>query len=157
VLAMRDARARCRATASRGLFIRAGERRCKGLHHAAVLVIAVCAATLVGCAEYPYDDYDISPTASKNTERGSRARMPDRALLTAQPEPDCEVKPTASDAAKSAEQSDPKVGLALRIKLEYEKECYRKAEVRVRDRLKRLQASTAELIRAEKRFEQNDR
>jgi hypothetical protein len=148
VLAMRDARAR--GTANRGLFT---ERRCNGLHFAAVLVVAVSAATLVGCAEYPCDDFDISPTASKDTARGSRARLPlpDRALLTAQPEPDCEVKATAPDAAKGAEQSDPKASLALRIKLEYERECYRKAEMRVRDRLKRLQASMAEIIRA--RFE----
>ena len=155
---MRNARARCSATASRGLFIRADERRCKGLHFAAVVVIAVCGATLVGCAEYPYDDYDMSPTASINTARRSRTRipLPDRALLTAQPEPDCEVKPTAPDAAKSAEPSDPNADLALRIKLDYERECYRKAEMRVRDRLKRLQASTAETIKAVNRLEQND-
>jgi hypothetical protein len=42
---------------------------------------------------------------------------------------------------------DANVDLALRIKLEYERECYRQAEMRVRDRLKLLQASTAQTIR----------
>jgi hypothetical protein len=42
------------------------------------------------------------------------------------------------------------------IKLEYERECYRKAEIRVRDRLKRLQAAAAETIKAVNRIELND-
>jgi hypothetical protein len=37
---------------------------------------------------------------------------------------------------------DANADLALRIKLEYERECYRQAEVRMRDRVKQLQTST---------------
>ena len=47
--------------------------------------------------------------------------------------------------------------LALRIRLEYERECYRKAEMRVRVQLEQLQASTAETIKAVTEHERYDR
>jgi len=156
---MRIAPAQSRATASRRLFIGPGERERGYLHLRAVLTPVVCAATLVGCAECLDDIYVMSPTEPINTARESRTRipLPDQALLTTQPEPDCEAKPTAPDAAKSEQPSDPNADLALRIKLEYERECYRRAEMRVRERLQRLQSSTANTIKAVKRLEQNDR
>ena len=122
------------------------------------LTFAVCAATLAGCAEGPYDDYHRVPT-SMNTARRSATRipLPDRALLTAQPAPDCEGKPATPDADTSTQPSDPNADLAFRIKLEYERECYRQGEIRARDRLRGLQESTAETVKATRRLEQNDR
>jgi hypothetical protein len=75
----------------------------------------------------------------QNAQSPDEANIPfsERALLRAQPKPDCEGKPPT----KAAGTSDPDVDLALRIKLEYEKECYRQAEMRVREQLTRLQAA----------------
>jgi hypothetical protein len=44
--------------------------------------------------------------------------------------------------------------LALRIKLEYERECYRQAEMRVRERLHQLQSSIGETVKSVNRTEQ---
>jgi hypothetical protein len=58
--------------------------------------------------------------------------------------------PPSPDADRSAE-------LALRIKLEYERECYRQAEKRVRDRLRQLQGSVSETIKSINGTEQPSR
>jgi hypothetical protein len=55
--------------------------------------------------------------------------------------------PPKVDADRNAE-------LAVRIKLEYERECYRQAEIRVRDRLGQLQGSVSETIKSIHRTEQ---
>jgi hypothetical protein len=55
--------------------------------------------------------------------------------------------PPKADADRNAE-------LAVRIKLEYERECYRQAEIRVRDRLRQLQGSVSETIKSINRVEQ---
>jgi hypothetical protein len=73
---MRHARARCWVAASRDLFRKVGGRGCKRSCSAAIPVIVVCATTLVGCAEYPCDDYDKPAAASLNTARRSAARLP---------------------------------------------------------------------------------
>jgi hypothetical protein len=51
------------------------------------------------------------------------------------------MMPPNADGDRNAE-------LALRIKLEYERECYRQAEIRVRDRLRQLQGSVSESIKS---------
>jgi hypothetical protein len=62
-----------------------------------------------------------------------RARPIDQSLLTAQPAPDCDYKePEAATA-------DPNVW--ARLKLDYERQCYRKAETSVRERLELVQTS----------------
>jgi len=63
--------------------------------------------------------------------------VPARALLAAPPKPDCTfhetgLGDTVSDAAQAARQ-----------KLEYERECYRRAEMQMRARVRRLQALIA--------------
>jgi hypothetical protein len=60
-----------------------------------------------------------------------------RALMTAPAKPDCTFREiglgdTVQDAAEAGRQ-----------KLEYERRCYRRAEMQVRARLRRLQASVA--------------
>lgn len=150
----------------------------------------VCAGALTACApEYSeYSDYrpraasSAAAAAAKKSQR-PEIPLPDRALLTPQPAPDCDSAPPqtaeaaprrlannsaaqsqnpagASDATGSgaaatpdaAVQSDPNAELALRIKIEYERECYRRAEVQVRDRLQKLQASTSETIKSVNRL-----
>lgn len=84
-----------------------------------------------------------------------KAPQADRALLETPPEPDCGAQKspgrpeTAAAKSELTTQSipegaagDPNADLAMRIKLEYERECYRQAEQRMRDRVKQLQVST---------------
>ena len=52
-----------------------------------------------------------------------------------------------------AEPIDRTGELALRIKLEYEAECYRQAEARVRERLHQLQSSISETVKSVNRSE----
>jgi hypothetical protein len=106
-----------------------------------LLVTTIAAVTLCGCAE-------LYPVAAWRTQR---IPFPDRALLASPREPDCEGKPSASGGDSSSNDV-----LALRIKLEYDKECYRVAEMNMRERLKRLQASMAETVRALRRLERGD-
>jgi hypothetical protein len=125
----------------------------------------VCAVVLGGCATqelkvdevyggyYPADSAD-SVAPKRVAKAKSKAKAADRALLETPSEPDCGVQnsparpQTASAARELTTQSipdnaDPNADLAMRIKLEYERECYRQAEARTRDRLKQLQASKA--------------
>ena len=96
--------------------------------------------------------------------------MPDRALLKPQDEPDCglqvpQPKTPNNDerAATSGTETGwifrggPNTELAQRIALEYEGECYRMAEARVRARLRQLQLSMARMARAVRSAEQGTR
>ena len=121
-----------------------------------------------GCAEY--SEYAIPHGTGGSAQRAANAKkipLPDRALLETRPAPDCEARAmqrtdkdrrvdTASLAKPTIPEdvsADPNADLALRIKLEYERECYRQAERRVRDQLQSLQASTTQTIDAVKRAE----
>ncbi|MET0195032.1 MAG: hypothetical protein ABW200_16860 [Hyphomicrobiaceae bacterium] len=131
-----------------------------------VLAAIVCALVLGGCATqeikvdevyggyYPSDSAN-SVAPKRVAKAKSKPKSADRALLETPPEPDCGVQnspgrpQTASAAREVTTQSipdstgDPNADLAMRIKLEYERECYRQAEARTRDRLKQLQTSKA--------------
>jgi hypothetical protein len=75
--------------------------------------------------------------------------LPDQALLEPQPEPQCEFK---------AQPADPSDLNAQRVmKLDYERQCYRHAEIIVRNRLHLLQASVGKASDAAKRSEQSSR
>jgi hypothetical protein len=52
-------------------------------------------------------------------------------------------------------QTDPNLGLSLRIRLEYERDCYRRAEIRARERLLQLQRAVSRTAKAVKRTEQS--
>ena len=100
-------------------------------------VIDVCALALAGCA-------------STHTQQLSTAevRLPEPALLRPPTAPNCEAKaqPGPSDAAGEG------------ARLDYERQCYRHAELIVRDRLQRLQAAVGETItsvRSERRVAQH--
>ena len=133
-----------------------------------VLAAIVCAVMLGGCAQDLEFDKDYGgyypPNSANSVTSGSpkrvakakpKATKPDRALLEAPPEPDCGggKTPGRSQTASAADLTtqsipegaggDPNAELAARIKVEYERECYRQAEERMRDRVKQLQASKA--------------
>jgi len=99
--------------------------------------------------------------------------VPKAALLTPQKPPDCgEAMTSDSDVAAAdpkrtgtgttggqasatdvtpnagVEPADRNAVMAMRIQLEYERECYRKAEERVRARLQELQGSVTETIKS---------
>jgi hypothetical protein len=79
--------------------------------------------------------------SKKFTESKSRAPIPLPAapLLSPLPEPSCETTDTSAD---------------VRQKLDYERQCYRHAEMIVRDRLELLQRSVDATISAVRRNEQ---
>jgi hypothetical protein len=64
--------------------------------------------------------------------------LPDPGLLRHQAEPECEFPPSEIDADD-------------RQKLDYERQCYRHAEIIVRDRLQLLQNAVDKTIEAVKR------
>src|SRR5258708_19098699 len=100
------------------------------------LWIALCAATLVGC-EHVRDGAAVrSASVSPKPKPAPRTSvpLPDRALLIASVAADCEFKTTDPNADE-------------RQKLDYERQCYRHAEIIVRDRLRRLQNSVRRTAR----------
>jgi hypothetical protein len=94
-----------------------------------VLAAVLGAQALAGCAAVP-----ARPAAAA-------IPLPSRALLAAPPPPDCEF---------------PRIGLGdtvldgdePRRKLEHERQCYRRAEMKMRARLRRLQTSVAATVKA---------
>jgi hypothetical protein len=133
---------------------------------ALVLAITFLGAAVSGCAPLYHDDDFARP----RTRSESRVPLPRAALLSPQGAPDCgeaktaDPRPVAGDSKRMAStvvpepasaamvppkaEADRDAELALRVKLEYERECYRQAEIRVRDRLRQLQGSVSETIKS---------
>ena len=101
-------------------------RRGAAVPSSRVLAVVCWAHALAGCA---------AGLAAPPIEQ--IATPPDRALLAAPVKPDC----TFHEIGLGDTVPDP--AEAERHKLEYERRCYRRAEMRVRARLRRLQASVA--------------
>jgi hypothetical protein len=88
-----------------------------------------CAAALAGCASRSTpQEVQAEPIEAPHIHR------PDRALLKPQPAPDCEFR------GANVKTMDPDV--FARLKLDYERQCYQRAEKIARDRLRVLQASS---------------
>ena len=68
--------------------------------------------------------------------------LPDRSLLEPPPNPDCTFKRPLSNPVTAEE---------MRMKLDYEGQCYRQAESITRDRLQQLQNSIDKMIKTEGR------
>jgi hypothetical protein len=133
-----------------------------------LLAVLLCAQALSGCAAGTAaparpsaltsgDAASFVPLAQASRRRGSAYRVPGpnkarrspanscdgpshRALLQGPPKPACEfheigLGDTVPDATESA-----------RLKLDYERRCYRQAEMLVRVRLQRLQACRVQLL-----------
>jgi len=97
-----------------------------------------CAMAVAGCASNSAQrevKADPAPAAAPAEVHSQlRIHRPNRALLTPQPAPDCELK------ASDLKTVDPDQW--ARLKLDYERQCYQAAEKMVRDRLRLLQASS---------------
>jgi Protein of unknown function (DUF3551) len=96
-------------------------------------------------------------TTGISTRPASRTSipLPDQALLTPLPEFDCAFKTTSIDGASGQSQAsgtrgqtDPGTEAALRMRLDYERQCYKQAEMILRNRLHHLQASVGDTIKA---------
>ena len=127
--------------------------------------VVVCALALTGCVPaYSHHTERLSdgPVAGSKRQAAKKSvPLPSQVLLTPQATPDCEGKgqqlASADASASMAPRPETNADLALRIKLEYERECYRQAEARVREQLRKLQASASETIKAVKQLEQDPR
>ena len=122
----------------------------------AALSGAVCGLMLAGCAAV-CDDYQENVSRAHRQSRAVffKLREADEALLAPPAKPECEAKAAQGGAQAAAEaadgvpaKEDANAALALRIKLEYERECYRQAESRVRRQLQALQQAARESSKA---------
>lgn len=117
-----------------------------------ILSVMACVVTVAGCACNPYQR-GFQPRRHQGEAAASRTAAPaygyfdlrrfaewricwpDAALLVPQPPPDCAFKGADNGVVDPDEMA--------RLKMEYERQCYRKAEKAARDRLRLLQASSA--------------
>ena len=123
--------------------------------------VIFCAMSFAGCARNPAQR-EVSPALHEGKAPAIRApvrirrysepyrhaepkiRRPDPALLSAQPAPDCEFKRSDLKTVDPDEWA--------RLKIEYERQCYRDAETAARERLTLLQtSSTCEIEPVRKR------
>jgi hypothetical protein len=88
--------------------------------------------------------------------RPSALRHASAAMLAAGVSNGPQLPATAISGQSDSEvaQADPNLALSQRIKLEYERDCFRRAEIRIRERLLKLQQAVAVTARAVKRAEQ---
>jgi hypothetical protein len=102
---------------------------------AAVELVLVAACWILTLAAAPH-------ASAADIALASRIPLPDQSLLEPPAEPDCKFKDAVSNPI-TAEQ--------MRMKLDYEQQCYRQAEEIVRARLHQLQDSVRKTIRAVER------
>jgi hypothetical protein len=95
----------------------------------------MCAATLAGCDHSHHGAALQSGSAPPNRVSRVSVPLPAPALLVSSVEPDCEFRTTDPNADE-------------RQRLDYERQCYRHAEIIMRERLKRLQNSVRKTARA---------
>jgi hypothetical protein len=109
------------------------ERYCTGAAAQKLVLIAAGGILMLAVA---------TDASAADMALASRIPLPDRSLLEPPAEPDCKFKDAVSNPV-TAEQ--------LRMKLDYEQQCYRQAEEIVRTRLRQLQDSVSKTIRAVER------
>jgi hypothetical protein len=128
-----------------------------------VSLVSLSAFLLLGCAA-EYGQQDSSPRRTDLV-----IPLPERTLLQPQDEPGCELKAPQEEGGEGVEQRpappsesnrkldqvNSNAALGLRIRLEYERDCFRRAEMQARDRLHRLQAAVGKTIKTVKRIERN--
>jgi hypothetical protein len=107
---------------------------------ARLLAVALSAVALAGC-DCTSRGVAVTRIAKADVSAGQQSRapvpLPSRTLLTPQTEPDCKY---SGDSAADEQQ-----------KLDYERQCYRHAEMIARNRLRLLQGSVGETIRTFRR------
>jgi hypothetical protein len=118
-----------------------------------ILSALSCAMALAGCAQQRPAQREataepapvtapmsvaVAPAAAAPAPAAQRpqwrVRRPARALLVSQPAPDCEFRGTDRKTVDEVEWA--------RLKLDYERQCYQRAEKVARERLRLLQASS---------------
>jgi hypothetical protein len=107
------------------------------------LAVAGCSGALVQRDVTVYTTASETPAHRRAEPHSHRFR----ALLAAQPPPDCEFRASDGDALDT--------DLLARLKLDFERHCYQHAEAIVRDRLRQLQVSgrcEIEPVRYRRRF-----
>jgi hypothetical protein len=96
----------------------------------------LCALALAGCASNSAQRESgagpIRTAADPHRYSELRIRRPDRALLAPQSAPNCELKEPENSKPVDPDQ-------LARLKLDYERQCYKRAEQLVRMRLQLLQ------------------
>jgi hypothetical protein len=105
---------------------------------ARMLMVAFFAVILAGCNQHARGrTMSRTPNTYSSVSSGSRTLvpLPDKALLCRLPEPDCKFKTSEADTDDQQ-------------KLDYERQCYRHAEIIARLRLLRLQGSVDKTMRA---------
>ena len=116
--------------------------RCQEREHVRSPAFALlCAVALAGCGPGPAQfaaPVVIRTAAPSKPAVREPIPLPDPALLVPPSEPPCEF--TGSDPADDA-----------RPRLDYERQCYRHAEIIVRDRLRALQVALEETVSAVRR------
>jgi hypothetical protein len=113
----------------------------RGPWAAPLLVIGLCAVMLAGCNHAGRSA--TGPGRTSVAAAPSSHPLPARALLRPQPEPDCRYKGTDG---KIDGNTDSKTADVQR--LDYERQCYRHAEMIARHRLRLLQNSVSKTIRS---------
>ena len=105
-----------------------------------LVAVLLCAGALAGCA--------AGAAAPGRPGGAASIPLPGRALLAPARKPDCAFHDIGlGDTLPNAAEAGHR-------KLDYERRCYRRAEMQMRARLRRLQAAVAESIRAIERREQ---
>jgi hypothetical protein len=113
-----------------------------------ILAAAIAACGLAGCSSDVID--------SEHARRISRERI---ALLKQQPAPKCDYRPASLDDSGKRQSGDPPPSseagsnpdAVVRMKLDYERQCYRHAEMIARRRLTSLQAAVLDTAKAANR------
>jgi hypothetical protein len=103
---------------------------------ASAFCILLGAATLTGCDNLRHAVIVQPASTPARPMSAASIPIPARALMVSPLEPDCELKDPNADE---------------RQKLDYERQCYRHAEIIARDRLRLLQASVRRTARASQR------
>jgi hypothetical protein len=90
------------------------------------------------------------PSITRSTGAGAKLSipLPNAALLSPPQEFVCDFKNNASNTSASQSQSDTNAELALGMKLDYERQCYRHAALIVYDTFQNLQSSVRETTKA---------
>src|SRR5262245_41186671 len=100
---------------------------------ASAVCILLGAGTLTGCDNLHHAVIVQPSSTPARPMPAASTPIPARALMMSPPEPDCQLKDPNADE---------------RQRLDYERQCYRQAEIIARDRLRLLQASVRRTARA---------
>ena len=131
-----------RIVAADGCALNAPIARSRGRLLLLLLAVGLIGFGLLGCAANDAEQAGSVPKARPNIP------LPKQALLAPPKEPACAPKVPGANTG-------PNANLSQRITLEYERDCYQQAELRVRHRLLRLQAAVGSTMRAVRQLDRS--